>query len=504
MSKDYSKYTGSFLKIWVILIVVIGAVLRIAVYLQNRDLIIDEANITRNLYERDFLQLLSPLNYEQYAPPVFLWIVKFCSVVAGFSEYSLKFYPLLAGLLSLWVMYLLLKELVPMRALWYALFLFATAHMLIRYSTELKQYMGDVLITISLLLLALRVKLTETTNTRFACIWILAGSLSVWSSMPAVFVLAGVGLYYMIQAYRQKYYKGLGLVLLCGFVWVAQFAFYYFTILKEQANSSYLQNFHRDNFLFATPSDMHELMHNWAVFSALLRMFGNNIPFDYNIVFNVILLLAGAFILLKHNLARGVLLLVPILAMLFAAALNQFSLLPRVALFSVPVFLVIIAYGLEQLYRIRLKAVHVVITSLTIIYAYNGNSICMLWKPFKTEQLTEGFAFLKKHHIKGDNTFLYHSSGSAFIYYTQIHPQKDKWQFLKNAEVLKWNTHYDSLSYVLANDIKIAEPAGFLFTNATNAEADERIQKLNKHLKQTASIDTNFIWAYIFVNPNLQ
>jgi hypothetical protein len=35
-------------------IILAGAVVRIIVYLQNRNLIIDEANVTRNLYERSF------------------------------------------------------------------------------------------------------------------------------------------------------------------------------------------------------------------------------------------------------------------------------------------------------------------------------------------------------------------------------------------------------------------------------------------------------------------
>jgi predicted membrane-bound mannosyltransferase len=109
------------------------------VYLQNRNLLLDEANVARNLFERDFTGLVKPLNYEQYAPPVFLWVEKLNAILFGFSEYALRLYPLLAGIASVFVMYALLKRLVPMSALWFPLLLFVATHMLIRYSSELRQ-----------------------------------------------------------------------------------------------------------------------------------------------------------------------------------------------------------------------------------------------------------------------------------------------------------------------------------------------------------------------------
>ena len=135
-------------------IIAAGIVTRIIVLLQNRDLIIDECNIARNIYERGFAGLAQPLSYEQYAPPVFLWMVKLFTVLFGMGEQVLRLYPLLTGFAAIIMLYLILKELTSLRSLWYPLALFVVAHMFIRYSTEVKQYMPDIFISLSLIWLA--------------------------------------------------------------------------------------------------------------------------------------------------------------------------------------------------------------------------------------------------------------------------------------------------------------------------------------------------------------
>eukprot|EP01136_Pigoraptor_vietnamica_P002975 Opistho-1_new@31642 len=120
-----------------------GIAVRIAVYLQNRNLMIDEANVARNIYERGFLQLLSPLSYEQYAPPLWLWAIKATTTLANMGEQALRFIPLVSGFATLILLYLILKQLNLFRSAWYALLLLASGYIYIRYSTELKQYMTD-------------------------------------------------------------------------------------------------------------------------------------------------------------------------------------------------------------------------------------------------------------------------------------------------------------------------------------------------------------------------
>ncbi|MFI5196411.1 MAG: hypothetical protein ACHQD8_04915, partial [Chitinophagales bacterium] len=133
------KY-AKLLKIFIAIILLWGIAIRIIFFLQNRDLIIDEANIARNLYERGFAQLALPLSYEQYAPPVFLWIEKLLVLLFGYSEYALRLYPLLAGIASLFLFTLVIREIASLRSAWFPLFLMVVSYTFIRYSSEVKQY----------------------------------------------------------------------------------------------------------------------------------------------------------------------------------------------------------------------------------------------------------------------------------------------------------------------------------------------------------------------------
>jgi 4-amino-4-deoxy-L-arabinose transferase-like glycosyltransferase len=483
-----------------LLIIVLGIVLRLAVYLQNRNLIIDEANIARNIYERSFIDLLRPLNYEQFAPPVFLWLVKGCSVLFGFSEYALRLYPLLAGLGSLFVLYGLLKEYMPERSSWYALFLFASAYMFLRYATEVKQYSGDILLSLFLMLLALKTDIKAKSGPQFLLIWLFAGSLAIWTSMPSVFILAGAGVYYFLVCIKQREWKGILLLVILAVVWGLQFLFYFNTILKHQSHSSFLQVSHSFYFLYLPPYPPYTWQHNWNVFSALLKMIGDSSTLNYNVAFNTILLSIGVIALLARNTTKGLLILVPVLLVLFAASQRQFTLMPRVALFLVPILLIIIAYGLEQLYRINSMPWKIVLTIVAITYACNGNSIHMLFRPFKQEQLTEGLAYIKAKKIPANDVLFYHSAGPANIYYTEIHPAREQWKEFKNADILHWYDRYDSLGWQIKHVWKMERPVAFIFTNATDAEAATADSRLSKNLHRLEYMDTNYIRVYIY-NP---
>lgn len=487
--------TDSRIRILVFAMLLAGVALRLYIYLQNRDLIIDEANVARNIYERGFVALLQPLDYQQYAPPVFLWMTKFFSLVLGMGELALKIYPLLCGLGALWLFYKLLKEYIPVQAMWYPVSLLVFSPVLIRYSSELKQYMPDVFITLLLVWLALKIHIHTLRKARFIWLWILIGSIAIWSSMPSVFVLAGIGCYYGWQVISNKQYKLLWLPITISLVWVLQFALYYVLMLQEQANSDYLQNFHQYDFLFATPDNRGEWMHNWAVFSALMRQFEGMYPYVHDI--NTAFLIAGTIMLLRRVTAKSMLLIIPVLALCAAAALNQFSMMVRVSLFIIPVLMLIVGYGFAQCCYLKsawLKGI-VIIAGL---YAGGCNIAQLAKEPFKYEELTAGMRFLQDKDIPGDRVYLYHSSVPVFIYYTTIHPGKEQWASVKDAHRLIYETDYNWLGAHLHNTFQPGERAAFLYTNATEAQFQDRNNQLKPHIEAVDSLCQPWVKAYIF------
>ncbi|XZF16645.1 ArnT family glycosyltransferase [Chitinophagaceae bacterium MMS25-I14] len=491
LPERYATPVNKVLRILPWIIILAGSVVRIAVWLQNRNLFIDEANVARNIYERGIGGLAMPLSYEQYAPPVFLWIIKLFASVFGYSEQALRLWPLLAGIGTLIVLWALLKELVSYRTLWYPLALTAVAFILIRYSAELKQYVPDALIVLSLLLLALKVNIFTTSKLRFTLLWFLAGSIAVWSSMPSVFALAGVGCYYSWSVVKERKWSFMPPVLIIAVLWIAQFAFYYLAILKPQANSDYLQNFHRGYFLFAIPHSKDELMHNWYLFRNLVQEAGGYAGFSWK--FNTVMFVLGAAGMLYRHTARGLLLVVPVAATLLAAALHQFSLIPRVVIFMMPLILVLAGCGLEMLMSIRFLLWQLLLAFVCAKAVKDHNMMRMIWEPLKVEEITEEMSYVKAHNISGAQLYVHNGARPAFIYYTTIHPKKDQWRSLLGAHLLSWDANYPQLAQ------QAPEQSAFIYTSISTDELKDRKADVAPYLNLKAYREEDDKRCYVYI-----
>ena len=85
-------------------IVGFGITLRIVQYFHNRSLWLDEAMLGLNIINRSFAQLLMPLDYNQVCAPIgFLLTEKLFVELFGPSEYALRLFPFLCGLISLFL-----------------------------------------------------------------------------------------------------------------------------------------------------------------------------------------------------------------------------------------------------------------------------------------------------------------------------------------------------------------------------------------------------------------
>ena len=82
-------------------LIALGVVLRVARYLADRALWLDEAALSLNIAGRSLVGLTHPLAYNQGAPLGFLTLEKGCVLLFGVNEYALRLVPLLAGIGSL-------------------------------------------------------------------------------------------------------------------------------------------------------------------------------------------------------------------------------------------------------------------------------------------------------------------------------------------------------------------------------------------------------------------
>lgn len=477
------KYFNKLLQYFAFALILLGIVVRIVVLIHNRDLIIDEANIARNVFERGFVDLAKPLSYEQYAPPVFMWVLKIMTAFFGFSELGLRLYPLLSGVCLLVMMYLLIKEFTSIKTAWYPVGMLVVSYTMIRYSTEVKQYMCDALIVLSLIYLAIKIEMGSFSKTRFFFIWFIIGSIAIWSSMPSVFLLSGIGAFYFFKAIGEKNWKNAGVIVGVSFAWLLQFAFYYFTILKPQIDSNYLQNYHQEYFLFATPSNKGEWIHNFTVVNDLIK---HAVGFNHYVnVINIILIFSGAVLFFLRSKAKSLLILVPIVLTLIAAALNQFSLIPRVAIFIMPLFLVLACIGLEELMKLKWVALKLgtLVMGTAFIY-YLSDIKQQLTEKTESEKMSKAMNYLMDStQYLAPQIFIHNGARPAFIYYSQIHPDQNKWARIREAHLLSWDANYDSIAVHQDSNMVL------VLTNAYEEDLKKTRATIEKYKTGTTKID---------------
>jgi Dolichyl-phosphate-mannose-protein mannosyltransferase len=173
--------------------VAVGLTLRVLAYLLNFPLWWDEAFVAVNLLRRNFAGLLRPLDYGQVCPLLFLWAELAIVRLLGFSEWSLRLFPLLCALASVLVFRVAAVRLLEAWAALVAVGVFAVAVHPIRHAADLKPYSLDLLVALILQALAIRWWSRPESAGRLLLLAAF-GPVALACSHPAAFVAGGVGL----------------------------------------------------------------------------------------------------------------------------------------------------------------------------------------------------------------------------------------------------------------------------------------------------------------------
>ena len=414
-------------------IILLGMVVRIIVYFQNRSLIIDEANLARNIIEKDYLGFFKPLDYEQYAPPLFAMLSKFNVHLLGVNEYALKAIPLLAGIASLFLLWRLIRLLIKEKpARWYVLFLFAFSILAVRYSTEFKQYALDVALVLLFTLWTLNIK-DRKFNLNLTLQLMLAGAVAVWLSMPIIFILSAMGIVFCYQAFKLKNIHFTSLLAMGG-SWLLSFGIYYFSILHVDATSDYLQNYHRQYFFNFFPTDWASLENNSQLFIRFFRSATDATAIS--IVFSILNFMVGMFFLIQSKKVEALLLLLPLMFCLIASHLGLYSLIPRLTLFVLPFIMLIIGIGLSVLWGKSNVYFKGLLTVFIVLSCVNKKGYEFLWKKMEIEDSKSGMTYLNENRKQEELIYIHHLGAPAFLFYNEMHDKA--WNF-KNYHIATWN-----------------------------------------------------------------
>jgi 4-amino-4-deoxy-L-arabinose transferase-like glycosyltransferase len=430
---DSAQHKDRIYKWLVIAVIALGMWLRFWAYVSNRSVILDEANVVLNLHHRSYFALLQPLDYNQYAPPGFLWLQKLLASLLSYSEYALRLWPMLCGVASLYVMYKVLLRLTSKLPATYALWLLATGYIYLYYSTCIKQYSPDVLFVLTAIWLALKTDITQTHRAKFIATWAAAGCM-IWFSMPLVFVLAGIACYYLFIVMKQRSKADFMTLFAVYAVWVVQFGMYYFLLLCTQVGSAYLQDFHRDYFSVLLPVNASDWNHNGKLYGDILASCTGNSGAAFGL--HISLLITALVYLFIKAKEKFLLFVIPIICLYLASGLHLFTLLPRVALFITPLLLLLIAIGIDVILRVKMMFVKISVAGAFLFCAYDYSALSYIYKPLKHEEFKDGMEYALKHDITGRHFHVNDLIENILFYYTDVHPDKQHWAPLKNAELL--------------------------------------------------------------------
>ena len=217
--------------------VILGSILRIVVYSLDFPLWWDEAFVAANLLRRDYAGLLRPLDYGQVCPLFFLWAELTIVRILGFSEWSLRLFPLLCSLASLVLFRSAAIRLLGPRAAFLAVAIFAVSVHPIRHAADVKPYATDLLVALILQALALRWWRHPDRADR---LWALVAfvPIALLSSHPAVFVAGGLGLA-IVRPVRTTRLRSVRLAFAAyGTVLSAAYATIYVLFTRSQAASA--------------------------------------------------------------------------------------------------------------------------------------------------------------------------------------------------------------------------------------------------------------------------
>ena len=411
------------------LALLLGVLLRLAQYAVNRSFWLDEALLASNFLDRGWAALFAPFHRGQAAPLGFLALEKLAAAVLGHGELALRLVPLLAGLATLALLPRVARRYLTRAALPLGIALIALAPFLVYYSSEVKPYAFDALC--SLVVLALAHDLARRPGDgRLLAACAAFGTVALWLSQPAAFMLAGTGLVLGLRALRRGDRRAAGRLALVAVPWTASFAGAYLYARHQLLDPEYMRAFWRAGFFPLPPRSADEWL--WlprALAHAFREPMGiigtdESLLSKTGVAAGLALFLAGCAWMARHRRLRLALLLAPMGLTLAASALRvypfggEFLAGGRVLIFLMPSLAFVAAEGAAALGRwlpgAAGKAAFALGAALALVPAV---AYATLSVPHLRSEVKPLLRYANEHRQPGDLMYVYYNGQSIFEYY---------------------------------------------------------------------------------------
>lgn len=395
--------------------IILGISLAIFNFLNNRSLWLDEASLALNIANKSTLELLQPLDYYQVAPIGFLLMEKAFASLGGNTDWSMRIFPLLSFLLSIPIFYSISFRLKKEKN--FALFstaLYSLSFYPMYFSSEVKQYISDVLFCLAISLTTLL--FLERKNEHYSLL-LGVGVLSIWFSNAAIIPLFGASLLLLQQTFKQRQDYLKTTLLLSS--WLLSFCCYYYFFIHNHPTRDYMIAYWENAGTFLPRNILSR-----TFFVRLLERIGaffQLIGAGKLSLLTIPVYCLGLLFLLKTKKKFAYLFTIPIVIHLFLSYFKLYPFSLRLSLYAYPLALITITYAIN-LVSGRLLSKRTQAFLLTSILLCSVLLLVRRGLPTEREEIKKSLTYLNDRISATDQLYVYYTSVRPLLFYQNDFP----------------------------------------------------------------------------------
>jgi hypothetical protein len=412
MEKYSTRNQQSTLLVILYFIIEVGIFLAIYQFLFNRSLWIDEAMLARNIVNKEFMELLNPLDHGQAAPIGFLFLERLSVLIFGKNEMALRVFPFISFLFAIPFYYLLANRLTNNKIIsLLSTSIFIILVPVLRYSSEAKQYPIDVLFAIMILYFSL---IFQFKQNRSLFMYSILGVIAIWFSNTSVIILTVVGVHLLYsEYYKRKNYK----IVLPFIFWTISLMIYYYFFVHDHPLAEFMRSCWADAFMPMNPFSKDPYAFIYREVVSMYHFLGFSgyyslIPFVVSLSAIVFMIRYRKYTLLYFSIA-------PMAIHLLMSSFELYPFTGRFLLYTVPLITLVYSFGLYYLFDflnkkiVRLPSLLLALPVLIMFYPV------YLHFPIEIEETRQSLKYIEKNIKKDEKIYTYYGANNACKFYKE-------------------------------------------------------------------------------------
>ena len=408
MGKIDSKRREIIYYVFAGIILLLGCFLRAKLYFANDVFEDDELRLIIASANKSLIQMFMPLGDAQTAPPLFMIASKIIASIFGFSEHILKLIPFLAGIGSIYMFFIFANKYLKKKlSVLFVIYAFSVSEVMTYFATTFKQYSTDVFIGLLCLYFLPNIDITKLSVKKL--LWlILIFSFLPLMSLPSVFFNLIIN-FKNPEFYKRVFYFVIPML-------AVMLPYYFFNLIpsKIDLNQTFIGYWDKGYMDFSV--------------SDFFRLTAENFKYYFYpnifILFEMLLFLWGAFLCIKEKSKTSLYIVFIIMLGYIFAILHIYTFYIRIALFSVPLFLILIIKPFDS-YSFKNWQIYIAIIMLCFGFCKYGLSHIknvadenthITWSPKILMQILK-----EKFNPETDTILHNNASSTSYIYYSSLY-----------------------------------------------------------------------------------